>query len=181
MPPPIYVPTDHPFRLRPAEYIEDAVIPGLDFALPAMWWQNDVPVNVPRHKKHYHWIWPKDGKNGSKWGRIKDIASGKGPDIHVTISANRMDYMHNRQRRSRWANWMELNDQGPDGMLNKSMRWVGDQRDPNRRYDYWRRQYGQPNFNTTTDAYYQGPFRKQWPNIIRDMNGDIWQDIHPLP
>ena len=48
-------------------------------------------------------IWPKDGRNGSKWGRMKDILQDKGPDIHIAISADKMDYMKNRQQKSGWS------------------------------------------------------------------------------
>jgi hypothetical protein len=41
-------------------------------------------------------IWPKDGRNNTSWGRFKDILHNKGPDIFLTINADERDAMRNR-------------------------------------------------------------------------------------
>ena len=99
-------------------------------------WQRRLAEHVPGHgwyqggerlrrvKPHYTFIWPKDGKRGSKMGRWKDIFANEGPDIHVAISADKRDTLYNRQRRAQWSRWTELDDREPDGALENRPPWV---------------------------------------------------------
>lgn len=133
-------------------------------------------------KPHYHFIWPKDGKNGSKMGRLRDIATGRGPDMHVTISADKMDYMANRQNRSRWARHTNLDDRGPDGILSYELPWVRPHRRhrPDLRYDFGTRTYRRADHSMMTDARWYDVPRKQfpYPRAWRDIYGD-WTKHDP--
>lgn len=140
-------------------------------------------------KSHKAFIWPKDGKNGSNWGRMKDILSNQGPDIHITMSADKMDYMQNRQRRSRWADWTLLDDRDED--LSMSSRryapWTHTAalggRDRRLRYDFHTRKYGRPNPDIWTDVKWQPePNRDRiHPEAYRNLTGDWYQDNHYVP
>ncbi|KAF2241600.1 hypothetical protein BU26DRAFT_174215 [Trematosphaeria pertusa] len=169
---PIYLDTPHPWRQRPAEYVYGGAFQHNG------WFQNGLPRTVKKPK--YHFIWPKDGRNGSKWGRMKDILRGTGPDIHVTISADKRDYMHNRQRRARWAKHTALDDRGPDGALKYRLPWVESGllggRDSRKKYDHWTRQYRKPHWWMCTDAIYQGSNDGVFPDAVRDMRGNWYQD-----
>lgn len=174
-PPPIYENNPYSFscRERPAWYYlgSDAFYPG--------WYQEGQKRNV--RKPHYHWIWPKDGKRGTKWGRIKDILQGKGPDIHVTISADKMDYMHNRQRKQEWAKWRHLDDRDPDDAL-RSPSWITNPllggRNPGERYDFYSRRYRNEYPGMWSDALWLA--RKKhaiFPDTLRNNYGEWFQDV----
>ncbi|KAL1607094.1 hypothetical protein SLS59_002798 [Nothophoma quercina] len=134
-------------------------------------------------------IWPKDGKNGSKWGRMKDILQDKGPDIHIAISADRMDYMQNRQHKSRWSDWTCLDDRDRDVSMSstKYAPWTHNGalggRVPGLSYDFRTRKYGKPNKYTWTDIKWQAePNAKHvYPEAFRSFCGDWYQDQHYVP
>ena len=44
------------------------------------------------------WVWPRDKGNVGRWSRLKDVCSGKGPDIFVTSQRSRGPY------RTEWSN-----------------------------------------------------------------------------
>ncbi|KAF2115793.1 hypothetical protein BDV96DRAFT_56455 [Lophiotrema nucula] len=163
--------TDYPWRPRPAEYVKGHG-----------WFQTGVKRRVK--KPYHHWIWPKDGRRDGKWGRIKDILSNKGPDIHVSISADKMDYMHNRQRKSRWANHTNLDDRGPDGYLGDAP-WA--RRGMDEAYDFhpYERRYRRPHRDMWTDAMWGAPGVKlqgfDYPHAYRNIFGEwaFW-DSHAL-
>jgi hypothetical protein len=171
---PIFVPNlmGIPSMNRPAEFTREEG-----------WFQHGQRTRVK--KPYYHFIWPKDGRNGSKWGRAKDILTGKGPDIHVTVSKDRMDYMHNRQCKSTWARHLPLDDRrhdykgtlkSPWGRLSGSRRGVA--------YDFLTRTYRRPDWKMMTDARWrEGPEGRKDPMPVefRDYVGNWWQhDPHGL-
>jgi hypothetical protein len=160
---PQYIPTQHPWRRRPAEY-----------AHRNGWYQGGERRRGV--KPHYHFIWPKDGKNGSKWGRWKDVMTGKGPDIHLTISADKKDYMNNRQRRSRWSNHMNLDDRGPDGALKCQLPWAR-RNHLDSAYDFHHRKYMRPHEHMWSDALWQDEPNDdfQFPYAWRNIAGEWWQ------
>ncbi|KAF2645086.1 hypothetical protein P280DRAFT_514539 [Massarina eburnea CBS 473.64] len=168
-------PIQMPWKVPPAQYIPS--IPG------TLWkggWIQDGEVRRVK-KPHYHWIWPKDGRQGSKLGRVKELLQGKGPDMHIAISADKMDYMHNRQRRAKWGNHLNIDgNQGPETL--SAPWWVGSGivggRDNRLKYDYWTSKYVKPYEGMWTDAIWQGPNRKTpWPEQYRDVYGYWWMDI----
>ncbi|KZM28405.1 uncharacterized protein EKO05_0004864 [Ascochyta rabiei] len=134
-------------------------------------------------------IWPKDGRNGSKWGRMKDILQDKGPDIHVAISAEKMDYMKNRQHKSRWSGWNCLDDGDVDLAMSskKYAPWTSNGalggRAPGLSYDFRTRKYGKANKYTWTDVKWQPEPNTQhaYPEAVRSFHGDWYQDIHYIP
>ncbi|KAF2133274.1 hypothetical protein P153DRAFT_363488 [Dothidotthia symphoricarpi CBS 119687] len=168
--PAIFHPTDHAHRHRPAEYSPDL----------RAWVQDGRRVaNV---KPAYAFIWPKDGKRGSTLGRMKDILSGTGPDIHLSISADKRDHMYNRQRRPRWSNWTNLDDSGPDHSISsKRAPWtqmgILGGRTPGMSYDFRTRKYAMPDRYTWTDAVWQRDADKYtYPEAVRTLRGKWYQD-----
>ncbi|KAF2733091.1 hypothetical protein EJ04DRAFT_295073 [Polyplosphaeria fusca] len=162
-----FLPTSHAWRPRPAE-----------FERGFGWYQDGYKRRVK--KPYYHFIWPKDGRNGSKWGRLKDIMTGKGPDIHVTIGAGKNDHMFHRQRRDTWAGHMNLDDRGPDCSLSAAP-WTRKSRDyaANTAYDYKTRKYRRRYDGMWTDAYWPEGNAKldgyKYPYGFRDVDGNRWQ------
>jgi hypothetical protein len=156
-------PPHYPIREQPAEYID-----GIG------WVQDGSHRCVKR--PYYHFVWPKD-KRGGKWRRFRDIMTGKGPDIHLTISAKKRDYMYHRPHRDAWANHRNLDDRGPDCALGDAP-WTRSKREyPNLAYDYRTRRYCRHNIHMWTDAHW--PDRKKgfydYPNSLRDCWGEWWQ------
>jgi hypothetical protein len=137
-------------------------------------------------KPYYHFIWPKDGQNGSKWGRAKDIFTGKGPDIHVTVSANKMDYMANRQRKCTWGNHLNLDDRLHDeeGLLQSPwprLAGRGKRAGAGLRYDFETRTYRRTYSRMKTDAFWnEGISRKEYPfpAAWRNIEGE-WLHQNP--
>ncbi|KAF2712323.1 hypothetical protein K504DRAFT_371777 [Pleomassaria siparia CBS 279.74] len=164
LPNPFFQPVDHPVRHQPAEYFE-----GVG------WFQNGHRRH--RVKPHKHFIWPKDGQRGSTLGRWKDILQGKGPDIHIALSADKMDYMWNRQRRTRWGRHTNLDDGGPDGSLRYELPWIG-RSGTDTCYDFRTRKYGKPNRNMWTDALW--PEERNWayPYAMKNVKGE-WAQYSP--
>ncbi|OAG08208.1 uncharacterized protein CC84DRAFT_562426 [Paraphaeosphaeria sporulosa] len=125
---------------------------------------------------HYHLVWPKD-KDRGKLGRFKDILQGKGPDIHLSISAQKNDYMWNRPVKEWWSGW-RLNRSGSlygwkGQKYLKGPPWVGKQ---SRFYDFCTRRYEDWHPDMWTDAIWQGPRKNSnWPHQIRDVYG-VWHE-----
>jgi hypothetical protein len=169
---------DHPCRSRPAEYKKS----GSDAFgwYPGCWHKDGELHNVHRHKKHYHFIWPKDGKNGTKWGRLKDIFSGEGPNIHVTVGAQKMDYMHHRQRRPIWGRHEDLDGRGQDCEIDNF--WKDPTVEKDLCYDFRTRKFRRPYNGMWTDARWQvKPGIRDWPKAYRDNSGEWWQDPQYVP
>ena len=139
------------------------------------WVQNRNIISVK--KPHYHWIWPKDEKNGSIWGRVKDLLANKVPEIHISISADKMDYMHNRQRQGKWSKWSYLGNNGPASSLPPPS-WIENRilggRDRKLKYDYRNREYQRPHWLSTTGATWKYPHKK-FPDQVRDVEGYWWR------
>jgi hypothetical protein len=134
------------------------------------------PHQLRRFKPHYAWVWPKDGKNGSRLGRLKDIITQRGPDMFVVASGRKGDALSDRPTRSRWSRWTNLSyeETRPDEALGEPF-WVKSQRQnhPERLYDYRTRKYKLPKWNSWTDARYRRSpnARDRLPYALRDVDG----------
>jgi hypothetical protein len=173
---PFFYPVPLPHRSRPAEYN-----PGL-----GGWYQDGRRVQNVKPSRVF--IWPKDGRNGSSWGRIKDILQNKGPDIHIAISASKNDHMHNRQRRPRWSGHTRLDSRGPDSSISSACApWTRNAglggRTPGLSYDFRTRRYIRPDPDMWTDAKWQAEPNAQhvYPEAVRDDCGVWWQDNYYSP
>jgi hypothetical protein len=165
---PVYNYVDHPYRRRPAEYAE-----GLG------WIQGGAKRrNVKLYK---HFIWPKDGRNGSTWGRFKDILRNEGPDIHVSFSADKRDYMSNRPTRERWARHTNLDDRSHDGALKFELPWIG-RKGTTKCYDFRTRKFVAPYKGMWTNALWpeEPNHDYTYPYAIRDVRG-IWSQYASGP
>ena len=125
------------------------------------------------HKPSYFFIWPKDGKRGTRWGRCKDILSGEGPDIHLAISGNgKLDYS-NVPSRSRWSRWSELDPwaQYEDYSL-PAAPWA--RRNPCDRYDFRKRRFCDPDYRTWTDVRWPpgANHHDHLPNAFRTLENE---------
>ncbi|KAF2205004.1 hypothetical protein GQ43DRAFT_363346 [Delitschia confertaspora ATCC 74209] len=162
-----YVEVPRPWKPEPAEYL-----PGEG------WFQGGHRRRVK--KPHYHFVWPKDGKRGGTMGRWKDILGNKGPDIHVTISADKNDYMYNRQRKDRWAGWSIFDDEErPDGSLKYKPSWVRPFRQPGKRYDFHTRKYGSPTYASWTGVRWQPEPNEgiKYPSALRNYEGKWYEGV----
>jgi hypothetical protein len=124
------------------------------------------------------------------WGRFKDIIKGQGPDMYLTINADKHDYMKNRPTRAQWSGWKHLDDEGLQPYpLNKTPKWtpidILGGRSPGKSYDFRTRKYARPNRYTWTDAVWQPEPRKnkynRYPEAVRDVRGEWYQNPHYLP
>jgi hypothetical protein len=165
---------------------------------PAKWchatrkWTQDGRVlrNVKASKA---FVWPKDGRNDSTWGRLKDIFQNKGPDMYLTTNAEKHDVMHNRPSRAEWTGWHQRDDEVWDSSSpfnsKKHAPWTSKGvlggRMQGLPYDFRTRQYGAPHRRTWTNAVWQPEPRlnKYNPNpeALRDITGRWFQDGHYLP
>lgn len=174
---PVFHPTTLPHRSNIKEYSRDH----------RDWIQDGKKFRGNKSQKAF--VWPRDGRNGSKWGRMKDILQDKGPDIHVTLSAEKMDYMKNRQSKSRWSDWTYLDDRDKDLSISsdKYAPWTHKAllggRAPGQRYDFRTRKYSNPNRYTWTDAKWQSEPNDEhiYPEAFRSLTGDWYQDDHYIP
>lgn len=156
------------------------------------WFQDGRRLRHVKAKKAF--VWPKDGKNGSKWGRMKDIFNNKGPDIYVAFGARKGDCVENRPTRAQWTRHTQFAQfQDAPQSLNpaKHAFWTHNSslggRMSGLKYDFRRREYALPSVRMWTDAYWQAePYknRKQnmYPEHWRDFSGRWWQDLqymHP--
>ncbi|KAF2872222.1 hypothetical protein BDV95DRAFT_493319 [Massariosphaeria phaeospora] len=164
---PMFHQIDHPRRRRPAEYLAHGP--------QGRGWYQDAHKqhNV---KRHYAFIWPKDGKNGTRWGRVKDIMKNQGPDIHVAISAEKRDYMAHRPRRPRWSQTTRLDDRGPDCSLKSPIPCVQRLRE-GKMYDFRTRKFRRPFMQMWTDATWPEEPNNDvmYPDTLRDSSGGWWE------
>lgn len=166
-----------PYEPRPKEYSREH----------RAWIQNGKKYRNIKSSKAF--IWPKDGRNGSKWGRMKDVLQNQGPDIHVAISADKMDYMRNRQHKSRWSEWTCLDDRHEDFSMDSERfaPWTHNGalggRAPGVSYDFRTRKYGKANKATWTDVKWQPEPNAQhvYPEALRSFHGKWHQDLHYTP
>ncbi|KAJ4334720.1 hypothetical protein N0V87_006629 [Didymella glomerata] len=174
---PVFHPTTMPYNTNIKEYSRDH----------RAWVQDGNKFRGI--KSHKAFIWPKDGRNGSKWGRMKDILQDKGPDIHIAMSADKMDYMKNRQHKSRWADWTCLDNRDRDVSMSsvKYAPWTHNGalggRAPGLSYDFRTRKYGQANPKTWTDIKWQPEpnGKHMFPEALRSFYGDWYQDNNYIP
>jgi hypothetical protein len=165
---------------------------------PAKWchdrrkWVQDGRIlqNVKASKA---FVWPKDGRNDSTWGRFKDILQSKGPDMFVTMGAEKHDIMYNRPARADWAGWYLPGDMRWDSSSPFSARkhapWTSNGLLGGRKealpYDFRTRQYAAPNRRTWTNAIWQPEPRlnksNPYPDALRDIAGRWFQDEHYVP
>jgi hypothetical protein len=172
--------TSHPFRHRPAEWCP----------WRRQWIQDGRVLRNVKASKAF--VWPKDGRNGTPWGRLKDILQNKGPDIYLTMNATKRDYMHNRPTKARWSGHVHLDDNlhssypfGGRKYASWTAKGVLGGRVPGQTYDFRTRKYGDANWWTWTDAVWQPKSRvnkrNPYPEAVRDMDGDWLQDWHYVP
>ena len=172
---------DQEYRHRPAEYCRKQ----------RGWFQDGRKLRNVKASKAF--VWPKDGRNGTSWGRFKDILQNKGPDMYLTLNADKHDYMHNRPTRAQWSGYRYLDDRGLDiahPFTSKKHApwtrtgWLGG-RTPGQSYDFRTRQYGIPNRGTWTDAVWQPDPRKnkynRYPEAVRNVYGEWFQDFRYVP
>ena len=173
--PDAYYPVAQPFKHRPAQWCPER----------RKWLQDGRILNKVKPSKAF--VWPKDGKRGTTWGRFKDILQNKGPDIYLTLNAEKHDYMHNRPSRARWAGHTDLDDPRPESSCPLNYRkyapWV--QRHSAVAYDFRTRKYLLPHQEMWTDVVWQ-PKGTAWkgnvyPEAVRDNYGEWWQDFNYMP
>jgi hypothetical protein len=138
-------------------------------------------------------VWPKDEKNGTKWGRLKDILSNKGPDMYLTTNADKRDYMKNRPSRGTWSGHSNLEARRFDDSYPMSSEkyapWTRNGalggRLSGTAYDFRTRKYEIPHRFTWTDARWQPDSMKDkhnpYPEAIRNIYGEWFQDVHYMP
>lgn len=138
-------------------------------------------------------VWPKDGKNVTSWGRFKDILRNQGPDMYVTFNAEKHDYMHNRPTRATWSCQTTLDDRDVGNVYTfgskKPAPWVkkgilAGGREWGKSYDFRTRKFDYPNRYTWSDAVWQtGPWKNKYnpyPEAVRNIYGQWFQDDHYL-
>ncbi|KAF1987360.1 hypothetical protein K402DRAFT_403862 [Aulographum hederae CBS 113979] len=153
----------------------------IEIERPKHGWRADGQ-RVHNHRPRWAFVWPTDGKNSSSWGRLKDIATGKGPDIHVASNRER-GWGWDNPKKTDWANWRRLD---PSGALDdQPMRrntfmgeWLGAGRSPAKAYDFRRRRYAVPSCRTWTDARWMGDGvnnETRIPQAFRCVHGSWYQ------
>lgn len=174
---------DEGWRHHVAEYARE---PGL----PHGWYQDGRHLNRKKTEKAF--IWPKDGKNGSTWGRLKDVLRNDGPDMYVAFGANKQDCVSNRPTRGQWSKQGHLENSSLGFGFNsrKYAPWTHDGglggRAPWKRYDFRTRKYIYPHDFMWSDAIWQPePYRNRahnkYPEAVRGSTGLWWQDTGYLP
>ncbi|EOA82897.1 hypothetical protein ACJQWK_04775 [Exserohilum turcicum] len=179
---PFFVSTGDGWRHETARYVRDRPQRG--------WYQDGRKLRDVKASKAF--IWPKDGKNGSSWGRIKDVLRNNGPDIYVAFGARQTDCVSNRPPRSQWAGYPHLDDRGMTFSFNsqKFAPWTKSSmlggREYGLSYDFRTRKYVKPNRWTWTDAIWQQePYKNRkansYPEAVRMLDGQWFQDTQYLP
>jgi len=182
-------PWRHPWRHDgPAKYLRGYNSP------PNGWYQDGRKLRNVKSSKAF--IWPKDGRNGSKLGRLKDILKGEGPDIFVTCAADARDFVAKRPTRSQWSKHVYLDDENsiPPELgfrASKFAPWteggmLSGGRSRKEAYDFRTRKYMKRHPGMWTDAIWQPePYKDReyntFPEALRTMRGNWWQDKQHLP
>ncbi len=181
--PPGFDRTRYPHRHQTARFVYK---PG--FAKG--WYQDGRKLRNVKTEKAF--IWPKDGRNGSTWGRFMDIVTNKGPDIFVAFGAKKTDCLSNGPTRDQWSGHTNLDDRGIKCQLKPQQfaPWTTKGnlggRAPGLQYDFRTRQYCKPFEGMWTDAIWQPePYKnRKWnnyPEAVRDLSGQWYQDWQYLP
>ncbi|KAI4657135.1 uncharacterized protein J4E79_007751 [Alternaria viburni] len=178
------IPLPEPWRHGPAQYSRGHP------DLPNGWYQDGRKLHNVKSSKAF--IWPKDGRKGTKLGRFKDIFQGKGPDMFVTCAADPKDFMANRPSRAQWTRHTHLD--GPHQLgfrASKFAPWteggmLSGGRSRKEAYDFRTRKYVKRYPRMWTDAVWQSePYKNReyntFPEAIRYMDGIWWQDAQHLP
>lgn len=138
---------------------------------PFPWSNPFVHFNGPSRRRP-QFVWPRDGRNSSTWGRWKDVVSGKGPDIFVARGGQ-------RPNRNSWARRPWLDPLLPDDTL-PAMPWA----DSTRPYDFRRRRYKHDDRWTWWDARWERNRlgkERNYPTAYRCRHGDWYQmNRHPF-
>lgn len=182
--PPVFFSAEGPVRHRPAEYVRDG--PGVARG----WYQDGRRLRQVKASKAF--IWPKDGKNGTKWGRMKDIIRGEGPDMFVAFGASQGDCISNRPSRAQWSMHQNFDDTGvtkgfdPQKFAPWTKNAILGGRVPGKCYDFRTRKHMYPDGQMWSDAIWQRePYKNRksnvWPEALRTMGGDWYQDAQHLP
>lgn len=180
--PPMFEPALDGFRHETATFYRDSFQRG--------WYQDGRKLRHVKTSKAF--IWPKDGRNGSSWGRVKDIFQNKGPDMFVAFGARPTDCVSNRPPRSQWADHSHLDDRGMKYSFNseKFAPWTKSNilggREHGLSYNFRTRKHSRPNRWMWTDAIWQQePYKNKkangYPEALRTMSGLWYQDTQYLP
>jgi hypothetical protein len=180
--PPVFGPVEDGHRHKVAEYFrQDGIHRG--------WYQDGRKLHNVKASKAF--IWPKDGKRGSTWGRVKDVLQNRGPDIFVAFGARPTDCVSNRPTRSEWSRHSNLDDRGQTSRFNSKKfapfaRAGLGSRSQGVGYDFRTRKYTRPTWNMWTDAIWQQePYKNSkynnWPEALRTWDGRWFQDGQHLP
>lgn len=97
-------------------------------------------------------VWPRDGKRNTTFGRLKDVLGDKGPDIFVMKNGA-------RPLKTSWTNRRFTTPDDPDAWLRDDTRrpMVWAKRESDEAYDFRTRRYGDTNRFTWTDALWMQP------------------------
>ena len=182
--PPHILHAESPHKRRPAQYLRG------DPDAKRGRYQDGRRLRHVKASKAF--IWPKDGKNDSTWGRMKDVLHNKGPDIFVAFGARPTDCVSNRPSRAQWSKHVNLDDTGVARGFNagKFAPWVEKGylggREEGESYDFRTRKHSTPNLAMWTDAIWPQEKSKinkrdMWPEAFRTMSGNWWQDTWRLP
>lgn len=131
-----------------------------------------APVTAP---KRSCWIWPNDGQRQGMFGGIKDVLTGKGPDMHLGLLDTR------DVARSRWSRWPEYDC---ERFFNDSSLPPARHADrKNQRYNFRKRRYEDkpsPFLNDTrwSDVRWCADREDLFPLEFRDTAGR-WHWMHP--
>ncbi|KAH6857286.1 hypothetical protein BKA58DRAFT_325530 [Alternaria rosae] len=179
---PHFVESPGKLSYKPARYIRNPGWRG--------WYQDDRKLHDVKASKAF--IWPKDGRNGSRWGRMKDVFNNEGPDMYVAFGARKSECVSNRPRKSQWAGHYHLNGPHQPFSFNSSKYspWTRDDmlggRDKGKSYDFRTREYTDPSLDMWTNAVWQPePYgNREWncyPKAMRDYFGEWHHDCQYLP
>jgi hypothetical protein len=182
--PPTFFPAEDDWRHRTARYVRSD-----PEGLPRGWYQDGRKLRTVKASKAF--IWPKDGKRGSTWGRMKDVLQNKGPDIFVAFGARPTDCVSNRPPRAQWSGHTNLDDTGMTFSFNSRKfspfaRTGLGSRSHHVAYDFRTRKHTRLNQDMWTDAVWQQePYKnRKWnsyPEAVRRWDGQWLQDSQYLP
>jgi hypothetical protein len=114
---------------------------------------NDPNPHLRGRRGNLAFVWPRDGKRNTTFGRFKDILSNKGPDIFVMKNGA-------RPLKTSWTNRRFTDWDDPDAWLVDDTRkpfWCGAKRGPDMSYDFRTRRYRKTDRFTWTDAFWMQP------------------------
>ena len=134
----------------------------------------DGPTPLPNFKPKYEWVWPKDGKRGSKLGRVADILQGKGPGVFISAYGDKRDKLWSRPSREQWSNWHHLDPWHPQPNYFLPTNF---HQNPFKSYDFHGRRYKYPQHHHWTDVRWPpgAKTKDRIPNSKRDVFGQWWQ------